>query len=54
MCTDITDDNMMIHVMMHQVNKEAKHFYDCWDLMTLSVIVGLLSLLEETGCLVSI
>ena len=29
------------------MNKEAQHFYDCWDLMTLTVIVGLLSLLEE-------
>ena len=29
------------------MNKDAQHFYDCWDLMTLTVIVGLLSLLEE-------
>ena len=30
-----------------QVNRDAKHFYDCWDLMTLTVITGLLCLLEE-------
>ena len=29
------------------MNKDAAHFYDCWDLMTLTVIVGLLSLLDE-------
>ena len=30
-----------------QVNKACKHFYDCWDLMTLTVINGLVCLLEQ-------
>ena len=29
------------------MNKEAKQFYDCWDVLTLTVITGLLSLVEE-------
>ena len=27
------------------MNRDCKHFYDCWDVMTLTTDVGLLSLL---------
>jgi hypothetical protein len=35
------------------VNREAKEFYHCWDMMTVTTVVGLVSLanqiLEEVG-----
>ena len=31
----------------HLTEPDAKHFYDCWDVMTLTVITGLLCLLDE-------
>ena len=30
-----------------KVNRDARHFYDCWDMMTLAVINGLLCLFDE-------
>ena len=36
-----------MHSNIFKVNKEAKQFYDCWDVATLTVITGLLSLVEE-------